>query len=725
MADMFPNSPDRETVRQWGYLAGLWHDLGKFQHTFQDKLYGEQIHVEHAGAGAYLAKQLFEQQQTPETHYYPLSAAIAGHHSGLPNFLNQNEGKSTPLVRRLKNNQDLTLDWDKDTENTLTGFLLPKLPSWLRGKSMQEDGTSLGFFTRFLFSALVDADSLVTEALEHDTRDYNYTSIPALSLTLNSKLDNLTTENSDPRKKEINKDRRRILKACQQSAEQSSNTFIINAPTGGGKTLSGLSFALKHAAYNKQSRIIILAPYTTIIEQTADECRKFLGEKNVIEHHSNIDDFSGQETPNSKHRNKLLAAENWDAPIIVSTNVQFFESLFANKRGRCRKLHNIANSTIILDEAQCLPRHLLNATLLVLHELKDNYNCSIVLSTATQPAFQFRKKFPFGFHQPISLLPEKLVQELHQKLTKQRVSVTWDIHAPKDSIAAAKILQQSPASQKLIVVNTRKEAAEIFDQQPTSDSIFHLSTNLCPAHRKEQLALIKQRLESNAPCTVVSTQLIECGVDHSYAHVIRAMAGLDSLAQSAGRCNRHGEIKGGGTFTVYTPEHQPPGFITNCSVITKNLIGKTPPPYLADLELYDDYFRSIYNSGAGLDTNNVLSSCSEKNLEEVAQRYTMIDDYKPYSIIIPYSDTGEQRLQNARETIQFQQPLRREQLRALQPYTINLSSGDFETIKHYTEPLLDEGLSHFIHPGSLQQIYDKNLGLKLHSEIEPKEGYYV
>lgn len=722
-AEMLPYGSDRELLRQWGYITGLWHDLGKFNNDFQAKLEGENISVEHAGAGAVLAKNLFEPYLEYGTHHYPLAAAIAGHHAGLSNFRDQGSGKSTPLLQRLKNNHPLSLDWSAETERELSQQVIPKPPSCCETNNSPE--FSLPFFTRMIFSCLVDADSLVTEALEKGSRAFEYSAISTLSKRLDKKLTEFETTPQDPRKQNINKQRKRILTACQLAADQPSGAFSLNVPTGGGKTLSGMSFALRHAIHSGHQRVIILAPYTTIIEQTADEYRKYLGVENIIEHHSNLDDFSDSETQTEADKNKQLAAENWDAPVIVTTTVQFFESLFANKRGRCRKLHNIANSTIILDEAQCLPTSYLDPTLRAMRELVEHYHCSIVLSTATQPAFKQRKKFPHGFPTITPILPESLTYDLHQDLTRNRVSVTWNLSEAMDINAITNLFQDTKADQKLIVVNTRKEASAIFEelQRPAENhKLFHLSTNLCAAHRKEKLREIKYLLDEKSPCTVVSTQLIECGVDHSYQRVIRSLAGYDSIAQSAGRCNRHGEIQGGGEFIVYKSEAQLHGFLRNCAAITQTIIGESPPSHLADLSLYDQYFRHLYQAGAGRDTSDVLQAYEQRNLEDVAMRYKLIEDYKAFTVVIPWEEEGEARLEKVRNIIRSGNNLSRGYLRSLQPYTVSLSHRDFETVKPYTEPLLDGGFSHFIHPQSLDQIYSNDLGVKLHSESQSYLG---
>jgi len=723
---MFPPGPDRDSAKQWAHLTGLWHDLGKFNNDFQRKLEGESISVEHAGAGAVLAKLLFADHLKSGTHHYPIAAAIAGHHAGLSNFRDQNGGSSTPLLQRLKNNEPLSLDWPEETQEALSNITIPQLPTWAHVRHPDDPSAfSLPFLTRMIFSCLVDADSLVTEALEDGARKYTYSSLAQLSKQLDATLQEFSTNPQDPQKKGVNEQRARILDTCQTSANQASGVFTLNVPTGGGKTLSGMSFALRHAVHCQHNRVIVLAPYTTIIEQTAEEYRRCLGKDNVIEHHSNLDDFGESEEQPEKARNKRLAAENWDAPVIVTTTVQFFESLFANKRGRCRKLHNIANSTIIIDEAQCLPTSFLDPTLQALNELANHYHCSVVLSTATQPAFQRRQKFPFGFQNLIPIIPEPLTLELHQNLTRQRVSLSWKIGTPKDPSTAAQLLLDSNATQKLLVVNTRREASEIFEKVKPSQEInelFHLSTNLCAAHRKQKLREIKSRLDSSQPCTVVSTQLIEYGVDHSYERVIRALAGFDSIAQSAGRCNRHGEIPGGGEVIVYESDQKLLGFLGNCASITRSVVGEDPPDHLADLSLYDSYFRLLYQSGAGRDISDVLGACMERNLEDVAMRYKLIEDHKAFTVVIPWEEEGQTRLQKVRDILNAGHPLSRGYLRSLQPYTVSLSRYDFETVKPFCEPLLEGGFSHFIDPSLLDQIYSPDLGLILHAKTQTYLG---
>ncbi len=734
--DMFPEGSDEAALAaEWGYLTGLWHDLGKFSKEFQKKLMGESISVEHSGAGAAFSKLFFSKSKNKNTHHYPLAAAIAGHHSGLSNFRDQGLGKSTPLLQRLKNNEAVNLGWSVEEQSQLANTLVPNFHDWCRiDPGCRESNLSLPFYSRQLISCLVDADSLVTEALDEEskeTREYQYENLKELQIGFDLKLEELSSNAVDPKTKKINSCRKIILTECQNAAEQDSGVFSLNVPTGGGKTLSGMSFALRHAVHNKQNRIIVVAPYTTIIEQTADEYRKFLGEKNVIEHHSNLDDFTDSESVNEKTKRKQLAAENWDAPIIVTTTVQFFESLFANKRSRCRKLHNIANSVVIIDEAQCLPSTMLDPTLFALNELIEHYHCTLVLSTATQPAFHYRAKFPKGFKIIIPILPEELTYKLHQELTRKRINISWNLDKSLDYKQASEFFSKSPALQKLIVVNSRKEASQIFETLKSRGSfgkLFHLSTNLCPVHRKQKLKEIKELLKPEnpvseiKPCSVVSTQLIECGVDQSYQCVIRSMAGLDSLAQSAGRCNRNGENSSGGEFIVYESENKPFGFIANCAAMTRIVLGNEPPEHLADLDLYKQYFIGLYQAGAGRDTANVLQAYQERNLEDVAQRYKLIDDYKAYTVVIPWLEEGRGRLKTVQAILQSGQSLGRKYLRALQPYSISLSRNDFEIVKPYAEPLLEGGFSFFIHPSSLSQIYCEDLGLKLKSSKQPYLG---
>jgi CRISPR-associated endonuclease/helicase Cas3 len=403
-----------------------------------------------------------------------------------------------------------------------------------------------------VFSCLVDADYLATEQFmapeQAALRPSGQPSISELRDRADSYIDRLAHEADQARPgAAVNAHRARVLSACREAARLEPGFFTLTVPTGGGKTLSSLAFALRHAESHGLNRVITAIPFTSIIEQNAAHIRAALGDLNgklVLEHHSNLD----PQQEKAQTQQNRLAAENWDAPVVVTTNVQLLESLFACRTGRCRKLHRIAHSVIVLDEAQALPPGLLAPTLAALRELVRNYGCTIVLCTATQPALEKRANFPIGIDQPRPIIPHGHREELFKGL--KRVEVEQAGTLSDDQL----VDRLASEDQVLCIVNTRPHAAELFTslcerlgetntverqglEVPAVGSCLHLSANMCPRHRSAVLRLIRRRLETGRPCRVISTQLVEAGVDVDFPVVYRATAGLDAIAQAAGRCN--------------------------------------------------------------------------------------------------------------------------------------------------------------------------------------------
>ena len=398
-------------------------------------------------------------------------------------------------------------------------------------------GFTLAFFTRMLYSCLVDADFLDTEKY----MSYG-TILRGNNVGINELREkfNIFLSNQVYKKTRINNKRNKILKRCIEMAKLPVGLYTLTVPTGGGKTLSSLAFALNHAVKNDLQRIIYVIPYTSIIEQNAKVFKNVLGEENVLEHHSNYQfDENTSENLQSLQLKLKLAAENWEIPIVVTTNVQFFESLFSNKSSRCRKLHNIAKSVIIFDEAQMLPINYLKPCLLAISELVFNYNSTALLCTATQPSINEFLPQPI---RPIEIMDNP--RQLYLDFKKVKVMNIGKL----DDDALAQNL--SNHDQVLCIVNTRKHANEIFNK--LDGASFHLSTLMCPIHRQETLKEIRRCLKEGLRCRVVSTQLIEAGVDVDFPVVFRSMAGIDSIVQSAGRCNREGNLPYGATY-VFQP----------------------------------------------------------------------------------------------------------------------------------------------------------------------------
>lgn len=518
-------------------LAGLAHDIGKYSDAFQRRLNGFPVKVDHSTAGAvecYRRKQICA------------AFAVAGHHGGLPDGGSRMDGSDeVTLYGRLKRAGRGKLepydDWQKEI----------KLPSVAFPDCLRKGTLESAFFTRMLYSCLVDADYLDTEAfIVGRQRERIEISIDQLWHQLQQYIAGWF-----PPKNELNRQRCRVLEECIQKGEQQQpGLFSLTVPTGGGKTVASLAFALAHAKANGMCRVIYVIPYTSIIEQTAAVFRKILGDQIVLEHHSNVL-YDLENEANSQNIRMAQATENWDMPVIVTTAVQFFESLYACRSSQCRKLHNIANSVIIFDEAQMLPVSYLRPCVHAISQLVDHYKVSAVLCTATQPALQplFHEFLPN--RTMMEICPEEIFHhEVFQRVTFcNKGKLGWDELAD----------ELNQLSQVLCIVNTRKSAQDLY-QKINGEGKFHLSTLMCPAHRRAYLEEIRDRLSKGLPCRVVSTSLIEAGVDVDFPAVYREIAGLDSILQAAGRCNREGKHPANESMvTVFEGEDNlPPLFAT-------------------------------------------------------------------------------------------------------------------------------------------------------------------
>lgn len=479
-----------------------------------------------------------------------------------------------------------------------------------------------------LFSCLVDADFLDTEKFIDPDRAREragYPSLETIAARFFSALEKLNQSDPD---KPVNRHRAAVLAQCRAAAAWSPGLFSLTVPTGGGKTLSSMAFALSHALRYGKCRIVYVIPFTSIIEQNAAVFRRFAGADAVLEHHSNF------EPPEEDLRSRL-ASENWDAPIIVTTNVQFFESLFGCRASVCRKLHNIANSVVILDEAQTLPVKFLRPCLAALRELATTYKTSIVLCTATQPALSRRDDFPEGLEGVREIIadPIRLANEL------KRVDVRA-LGKMADTDLVARLAEHA---QVLCIVSTRRHARKLFEALPDRDSSFHLSALMCPAHRSLVLRRIRQALKRGAPCRVISTQLIEAGVDIDFPVVYRSLAGLDSIAQAAGRCNREGRLPTRGQVFVFEPEDNiPAGFLRQAAQTAQGVIRRSAGEFMT-LAAVEEYFRDLYwLQGDRLDAENILGMLSVDLMRgnfpfrDVAEAFQIIrDGMQP--IIIPWN----------------------------------------------------------------------------------------
>lgn len=569
-----------------GEFVGLLHDLGKDSPGFQHRLHGGPP-VDHSTAGAQAALQ----QNDPCAAF-----AIAGHHSGIPDGGHRQDAPDEPtLFGRIKRQVPVAGGLPPITAR-------PALPAWV---AESKDNLTTAFFTRMLFSCLVDADFLDTETFMNGSPAPRGTgqSIPELLKKMKVKADSyLTGTASSP----VGAQRNQVLQAClEQGRTGPRGIYTLTVPTGGGKTFASLAFALEHAAAHGLNRVIYVIPYTSIIDQTAQTFTDLLGEENVLAHFSTAEYKMVEKddlTP-SQYRS-LLASENWDAPVIVTTAVQFFESLYANRSSRCRKLHNLANSVLIFDEAQTLPCDYLRPCVSAIAQLVQHYGVTAVLCTATQPDLGglFREFAPEQPLRELSPDPDLLYQVLRRVTLGDLGTVSYE----------ALVGQLKEHDQVLCVVNRRKTAQTLFAALP-QDGSYCLTTLLCAADRRRQLAEIRARLENWLPCRVVSTSLIEAGVDVDFPSAYREQAGLDSLLQTAGRCNRNGKrLAAESPVWLFRLEDSPAPQMIHANVDALVYVQQ----YFERLDTPDAiraYFKQLYANKASLDRHGILPAFEKGN----------------------------------------------------------------------------------------------------------------
>lgn len=657
-------------AEEWAWLAGMWHDLGKYSEEFQayinnvnntDANIEQKVRVDHSTAGALHAFQRFG------LYGKLLAYLIAGHHAGLPDGDSGEEGKGSLTYRLDKGEERLQKALREVGE---VGFLDAEKPQ----QKPLGGPEGLHLWLRMLYSALVDADFLDTEAFFDHRRASQRGSSVAIP-ALKDEFDRFMEEmGAKAKPSEVNTVRSEVLQQCREAGKIVDGLFTLTVPTGGGKTLSSLAFALEHAMAQGKARIIYAIPYTSIIEQTAavfKDVLKNLSDEAVIEHHSNLD-------PERETAKSRLATENWDAPLIVTTNVQLFESLFGAKSSVCRKLHNIANSVVILDEAQLLPPEYLAPVLQAIRMLSTHYGVTFVLCTATQPALGSRFD-PFGKRlldgldgcRKIVSDPDELFERL------KRVEITMPEHwEPNtwDEIAN----EAAVFDQVLLIVNTRSDAAALFALMP--EDTIHLSALMCPEHRSQVIATIKQRLKEGQPVRVVSTQLVEAGVDIDFPVVYRALAGMDSVAQAAGRCNREGKLNGLGAVRVFVPpKAAPAGLLRFGEQATRDIARKLPSDPLIP-ETFRRYFDRFYAQVHSHDKKGILAmlkpdSSLNMRFRTAAKEFRLIDDASQQSVVVRWGAKIDALLKQLR----FQGPSRL-LMRRLGRYSVTLPRYQFDLL---------------------------------------------
>ncbi|HEY8420630.1 MAG TPA: CRISPR-associated helicase Cas3' [Thermoclostridium sp.] len=659
------------------FICGLLHDIGKYSEEFQNRINNDGKLCDHSTAGAKVLKSI-----SPAIGNL-LGYVITGHHSGLLNgggWGAVNEDGS--MYGRLKKE----IPDFRAYSNEVTSDLYPPLEiiarqlADTRSIDMRDQGYCFSFLVRMIFSCLVDADFLDTEAFMNDEKisrgvECNFTELEDKIMQHTRTFDTSS---------EINKKRKGIFEQCLKKAEEHPGVYKLSVPTGGGKTIASMAFSLRHIRHNPTlRRIIYIIPFTSIIEQNAKVFSDILGREYVLEHHSNYDLSQNDE---EDYNVKKLAAENWDIPIVITTNVQFFESIYGNKVSKVRKLHNIANSVIVLDEVQMLPTEYLIPCAKAIEELVNNYNCSVVLCSATQPEIE-------------RFMSEKIeakeicsnITEMYEAFSKIKISFIGGLSSGE------LVKRLNKENQCLIIVNTKRQAKNLYEKlkgKYGTDGVFHLSTYMCPAHRSEKIKAIKERLKEGSKCIVVSTSLIEAGVDVDFPVVYRAMCGLDSIIQAAGRCNRERKKDLAYVFVFdfidedYKINKSSPfgNYLWQRQCITEIVARKCED--VTKPEAIKKYFDILFSNAAisELDKKNIVKRLNEGfcmntptdfnfEFEDIARDFKMIDE-NDYSVIVKYNDDAVKKI-NELEYGYFT----RDKLRSIQKYIVSLSVHEYRKLK--------------------------------------------
>ena len=708
--------------QRWGALAGKWHDLGKYRSGFQRYLRqtdDPDTHIErkvggrektHSAAGALWAMQKFEVShgKSGALAARVLAYLIAGHHAGLDDWhgglkerLAQDECKVELKEALASIPPECILD---------SADFVPDL--------IHIPGGSAGFalWVRLLFSSLVDADFLDTEAHFDAGKPARREGFPTVEQLLFAFETHMLAVSKGVSPSPVNSMRAEVLRQCREKATLSGGVFSLTVPTGGGKTLSSLAFALNHAITHGKRRVIYAIPFTSIIEQTADVFRevfKALGDEVLIEHHSQADSADRDETARSR-----LACENWDAPLVVTTNVQLLESLFSAKTSRCRKLHNLVGSVIVLDEAQQLPPEYLQPVLDAINLLVRHYGVTVVLCTATQPALSTTDYFDKssdlrGLENVREIIDEP--DTLFAALKRVRVELPpdWTKCTPWDDLAQQIVAEDCV----LVIVNTRKAARDLQRLLPLDT--LHLSALMCGVHRKDVIEQIKKRLlakrtgQDLRPLRVVSTQLVEAGVDIDFPVVFRALAGLDSIAQAAGRCNREGTMADNGRVVVFVPPELPPiGHLRKgAQACISTLHGQHANPLARSL--FSTYFKQFY-SAVDLDSKRIVPMLKvDRDLavqfRTASDAFRLIEDSDSATVLVRYQ-AHHAELDGLLGKLASEGPARW-LMRKLQRYTVSIP-------KRMADRMLLEGSLSLPMPGLYLQhetdgLYHPFLGLQV------------
>jgi CRISPR-associated endonuclease/helicase Cas3 len=633
------------------YLAGLLHDLGKYGDLFQERLKGKESGLDHWSMGASVCLERYRNAEA--------AMAVQGHHIGLQWWEREELRKLLPaeLEKYIPEGRRLT---EKD-RGVLLGRLEDDgltLPERVSRTPSDANCAAAMLDLRMLFSALADADYLATEA--HFNPEAARMREPAAELrpgeaaeVLDRHLQALAARgDSSPAVAAMRRD---LLAACRTAAESAPGLLTLTAPTGAGKTLSTLALALRHAEKHGLRRIVVVMPFLSIIDQTVRVYRDALAqmagddgmERYLLEHHSLAAETADSDGEVPRLRGML--AQNWDAPIVITTSVQFLESLFSNSPAACRKLHRLARSVVVFDEVQTLPLKVVLPTLATLSHLAARYRSSVVFSTATQPAFRHLdekvRQYCTSGWRPREIVPDEL--RLFERA--RRVRVEWPRR--EERIGWQELVGQfADLRQVLCIVNLKKHARDLFHllEPGWGSDVFHLSTAMCPKHRAAVLVEVRGRLEHGQRCALVATQCVEAGVDLDFPAAFRAMGPLDSIAQAAGRCNRNGKLEAG-VLRVFRPEDAgyPPGVYKQAAGLTDALLNGEEGLSIDEPAGFEKYFRTLY-SITSLEDPDLVNAIQAKHFPLVRKHYRIIDQ-DSVNVLVPYdSDRYEDLAEDAR-----------------------------------------------------------------------------
>ncbi|TNC49641.1 CRISPR-associated helicase Cas3' [Rubellimicrobium rubrum] len=626
-------------------LAALLHDLGKYNPAFQKRIAGGKERVDHSTAGGAILKELAQGRDRLVADL--LAYIILGHHAGLPDGMGA--GESGTVAARLAAFDASCLDptWRDEIAFDLAGVAdeVSCKVRWQIDKYGALDPIGrfdLSLIVRMIFSCLVDADRRDTEDHyvcigQEPAPDRDWPNLQAILPDLIARFD--THMATKAQEGTLNGLRGDILAHARAKAALPPGLFTLTVPTGGGKTLASLGFALDHARAQDLRRIVYAIPYTSIIDQTASIFREVLGDSVVLEHHSAIEEAEGHAR---EGRDKLkLAMEDWAAPVVVTTNVQLFESLFAARPSRARKLHNLAGSIIVLDEAQTIPRPLLEPCVRAIDALANHWGCTVLLCTATQPAFQ-KGCLALPLTVERELAPDPVA--LASRLRRTRIERAGPMD---DEVLVAALAVERQA---LVIVNSRHHALDLYRLAKAKakglDGLVHLTTRQCAAHRRAVLSEVRRRLAGGEPCCVVATSLVEAGVDLDFPRVWRAEAGLDSIIQAAGRCNREGRRPADKSIvTVFsTPGRKPPAEVAGLVADMARMMDRHDD--LQSLAAIEDYFAEVYwRLGEGLDGKRVIPHLSVSNtgtdfaFRSIAENFRMVES-EMLPVVVPYDEVA-------------------------------------------------------------------------------------